>query len=75
LEEKLVSGLAVEIGAQIKATAGDGEVLVSSTVKDLVAGSGIRFSDCGLHALAGVAGEWHLFKVERQRSSPAAARA
>ena len=43
---------------------GPGEVLVSSTVKDLVAGSGIRFADRGVRELAGVPGDWHLFAVE-----------
>lgn len=58
-----VGGIAVHIGARVGAKAGPGEVLVSSTVKDLVAGSGIRFSDGGVHALRGVPGEWHLFST------------
>ena len=45
--------------------AGPGEVLVSSTVKDLVAGSGIAFEDRGTHELKGVPGEWQLYAVER----------
>jgi class 3 adenylate cyclase len=45
--------------------AGPGEVLVSSTVKDLVAGSGLRFSDYGARSLKGVPGEWRIFAVER----------
>jgi pimeloyl-ACP methyl ester carboxylesterase len=61
-----VSGLAVHIGARVAATAGPGEVLVSSTVKDLVAGSGLRFQDRGSHALKGVPGEWHLFALEAE---------
>jgi pimeloyl-ACP methyl ester carboxylesterase len=61
-----VSGLAVHIGARVAATAGPGEVLVSSTVKDLVAGSGLRFQDRGPHALKGVPGEWRLFAVESE---------
>jgi len=48
----------------VSATAGPGEVLVSSTVKDLVAGSGIEFADRGQHELKGVPGEWRLFAVE-----------
>ena len=60
-----VAGIAVHIGARIVALAGPGEVLVSSTVKDLVAGSGIEFSDRGNHALKGVPGEWAVFRVER----------
>ena len=60
-----VGGIAVHIGARVSALAGSGEVLVSSTVKDLVAGSGIDFEDRGAHALKGVPGEWRLFAVER----------
>jgi len=56
-----LGGLAVHIGARVAARAGPGEVLVSGTVKDLVAGSGIRFEDRGMHALKGVPGEWRLF--------------
>ena len=52
------------IAARVSALAGPGEVLVSSTVKDLVAGSGIRFEDRGTHALKGVPDEWRLFAVE-----------
>lgn len=60
-----VHGLAVHIGARVAAAADPGEVLVSNTVKDLVAGSGIRFSSRGGHELAGVPGEWVLYRVER----------
>jgi pimeloyl-ACP methyl ester carboxylesterase len=56
-----VGGLAVHIAARVGALAGPGEVLVSSTVKDLVAGSGIEFLDRGEHALRGVPGTWRLF--------------
>ena len=59
-----VRGIAVHIGARVAAQAGAGEVLVSSTVKDLVAGSGIRFADRGQHALKGVPGEWRLFGAQ-----------
>src|ERR687891_685389 len=55
-----VQGIAVHIGARIAALAGAGEVFVSSTVKDLVAGSGIEFDDRGSHALRGVPGEWRV---------------
>ena len=55
-----VSGLAVHIGARVMSLAGSGEVLVSSTVKDLVAGSGITFEERGVHNLKGVPGEWRL---------------
>jgi class 3 adenylate cyclase len=58
-----VGGIAVHIGARIAGQAGSGEVLVSSTVRDLVAGSGIRFEDRGGHSLKGVPGEWLLFAV------------
>jgi class 3 adenylate cyclase len=58
-----IGGIAVHIGARVSAKAGPGEVLVSSTVKDLVAGSGIEFEDRGRHALKGVPGEWQLFAV------------
>jgi pimeloyl-ACP methyl ester carboxylesterase len=56
-----VGGIAVHIGARVASEAGAGEVVVSSTVKDLVAGSGIRFEDRGLRTLKGVPGQWHLF--------------
>jgi pimeloyl-ACP methyl ester carboxylesterase/DNA-binding winged helix-turn-helix (wHTH) protein len=61
-----VGGIAPEIGLQVANLATGDEVLVSSTVKDLVAGSGIRFEDRGAHQLAGVPGEWRLFAVERK---------
>ncbi len=60
-----VGGIAVHIGARVAALAGASEVLVSSTVKDLVAGSGLRFADCGNQSLKGVPGEWHIYAVER----------
>ncbi len=63
-----VRGIAVHIGARVAGKAGAGEVLVSSTVKDLVAGSGIRFVDRGLHALKGVPGDWRLFAAEYSQS-------
>jgi class 3 adenylate cyclase len=59
-----VAGLAVHIGARVGAAAGPGEVLVSSTVRDLVVGSGINFTDRGSRALKGVPGEWTLHSVE-----------
>jgi class 3 adenylate cyclase len=58
-----VTGIAVHMGARVAALAGSGEVLVSSTVKDLVAGSGIEFEDRGVHELKGVPGEWRLYAV------------
>jgi class 3 adenylate cyclase len=59
-----VRGIAVHIGARVASEAGAGEVLVSSTVKDLVAGSGLRFLERGPIALKGVPGEWVLYLVE-----------
>jgi len=59
-----VGGIAVHIGARVAASAAPSEVLVSSTVKDLVAGSDLRFVDRGTHNLHGMPGEWHLFAVE-----------
>jgi class 3 adenylate cyclase len=58
-----LGGLAVHIAARVAASAAPGEVLVSSTVKDLVAGSGIEFGDRGEHELKGVPGTWTLFAV------------
>jgi len=62
--EKL-GGISVHIGARVAALAGPGEVLVSGTVKDLVAGSGLSFRERGSERLKGVPGEWRLFAVER----------
>ena len=58
-----LGGIAVPTGARIASLAEPGEVLVSSTVKDLVAGSGIEFEDRGTRELKGVPGEWRLFAV------------
>ncbi len=60
-----VGGIAVHIGARVAAEAGPGEVVVSGTVKDLVAGSGIGFHERGTVELKGVPGEWRLFAVEQ----------
>lgn len=60
-----VTGIAVAIGARVGALAGPGEVLVSSTVKDLVIGSGIVFEDRGEHALKGVPDAWRLYAAVR----------
>ena len=56
-----ISGIAVHTGARVAAHADAGEVLVSSTVKDLVAGSGLEFEDRGVHELKGIPGEWQLY--------------
>jgi class 3 adenylate cyclase len=58
-----VAGIAVNIGARVAARADAGEVLVSGTVKDLVAGSGLEFEDRGAAELKGVPGEWRLYAV------------
>jgi class 3 adenylate cyclase len=65
LADGKVAGIAVSIGARIAAAAMPGEVLVSSTVKDLVAGSGLAFEDRGTHELKGVPGEWRLYAAQR----------
>jgi pimeloyl-ACP methyl ester carboxylesterase len=58
-----IGGIAVHTGARVSDLAGPGEVFVSSTVRDLVAGSGIEFTDRGVHTLKGVPGEWRIFAV------------
>jgi class 3 adenylate cyclase/pimeloyl-ACP methyl ester carboxylesterase len=58
-----LAGLAVNVGARVSAAAGPGEVLVSGTVKDLVAGSGIAFADRGVRELKGIPGEWRIYSV------------
>jgi pimeloyl-ACP methyl ester carboxylesterase len=60
-----IGGIAVHIAARVIAAAGSSEILVSSTVKDLTAGSGITFNDRGTHVLKGVPEEWRLFAVKR----------
>jgi pimeloyl-ACP methyl ester carboxylesterase/class 3 adenylate cyclase len=73
LVENDIAGIAVNIGARISALAGAGEVLVSSTVRDLVFGSGVTFVDRGTHQLKGVPGKWALFGVD-QIEAPASSR-
>ena len=58
-----ITGLAVHIGARISGQAQPGEVLVSSTVKDLVSGSGLHFEDRGTPTLKGVPGEWRVYSA------------
>jgi hypothetical protein len=73
-----IGGIAVHIGARVSALAGPNDVLVSSTLRDLVIGSGLEFEDRGAHELKGVPGEWHLSAVasrlsrRRAGQSPAA---
>ncbi|HVF54247.1 MAG TPA: hypothetical protein VNC78_11690, partial [Actinomycetota bacterium] len=59
-----IGGLAVHLTARVMSLAGAGEIAVSRTVTDLVAGSGLHFEDRGLHALKGVPGEWQIFVVK-----------
>ena len=59
-----IAGIAVHIAQRVEATAGAGEILASRTVVDLVAGSGIRFADRGMHRLDGVPGSWRLFALD-----------
>jgi class 3 adenylate cyclase len=63
LDHDDVSGIGVTIGARVGAKAGPSEVLVSRTVKDLVAGSGLAFEDAGEHELKGVPERWHLYRM------------
>jgi pimeloyl-ACP methyl ester carboxylesterase len=63
LADKAVRGIAVHIGARVSALAGPGEVLATSTVKDLVAGSGLAFEDAGEHELKGVPDRWRLYRA------------
>jgi class 3 adenylate cyclase len=65
-----VSGLGVAIGARVGALAGPSEVLVSQTVKDLVAGSGLAFEDAGEHELKGVPDRWRLYRVVPVQAQP-----
>jgi class 3 adenylate cyclase len=58
-----IGGIAVHIGARVSALAGPNDVLVSSTLRDLVIGSGLEFADRDSYELKGVPGEWHLFAV------------
>jgi class 3 adenylate cyclase len=58
-----IGGIAVHIGARVSALAEPKDVLVSSTLHDLVIGSGLEFEDRGAHELKGVPGEWRLFTV------------
>jgi class 3 adenylate cyclase len=63
LEEGDISGIGVAIAARVMAVAGPGEVVVSQTVKDLTAGSGLRFDPAGEHELKGVPDRWRLYRA------------
>ena len=58
-----IAGIAVHIASRVQTVAGPGEILVSSTVRELVTGSGLRFTDHGRHTLKGIEGDWQLFAV------------
>ena len=64
-----LAGTAVHVGARVAAAAAPGEVLVSSTVRDLVAGSGLHFRERGVHKLKELPGEWSLYAIEFGRST------
>ena len=59
-----VAGIAVHIGSRLMSRAGPNEIVVSSTVRDLVSGSDLNFQDKGLHELKGVPSQWHLYALE-----------
>jgi YVTN family beta-propeller protein len=67
-----VGGIAVHLGARVGGVAGPGEILLTSTVRDLVAGSDTRFVDRGMRTLKGIPGEWHIYAVERPGAVPLA---
>ena len=60
-----MEGLAIHIAARTSSIAGAGDIVVSRTVKDLVAGSGVEFSDFGVHSFKGIPDEWQLYKVSK----------
>ena len=64
-----IGGVAVHIAARVSAQARPGEVLVSRTVKDLIAGSGVRLADRGAHSLKGVPDDWNLHAVVADEAS------
>jgi class 3 adenylate cyclase len=68
-DERIISGITVFTGSRIMGAAQPGEVLVSHTVKDLGAGSGITFTDRGTHILGGIPGEWRLFTPDVPEAS------
>ncbi len=63
LMENNIGGIAVHLCSRVISKAGNGEVLITSTVKDLVAGSGLQFESRGKHVLKGIPGEWELYSV------------
>jgi len=69
LVDNKATGIAVHLGARVASAADPGEVLVSGTVKDLVAGSGVQFESRGTHELKGL-GEWPLYAVANSDEDP-----
>jgi class 3 adenylate cyclase len=67
-QDQLIQRLAMHIGARVAALAAPSAVMVSQTVKDLVAGSGLTFEDSGEHELKGVPDRWHLYRVVSERA-------
>ena len=63
LQGRALTGMAVHVAARIQGLAGPGDILVSSTVKEIVVGSDARFEDRGQHSLKGMPGEWRLFSL------------
>jgi class 3 adenylate cyclase len=70
LHDRKPTGMAVNIGARVASLANPGEVLVTRTVRDLVAGSGLQFAERGTHLLKGIPGDWELFTVTADTTSP-----
>ncbi len=68
-----IAGMAVHIGARVRALAGPSEVLVSSTVREIVTGSRRAFVEHGEHELKGVPGSWRIYALERERRTVASA--
>jgi TolB-like protein len=69
--DQKIAGIAVHVANRVMSAAGPGEVLVSGTLRDLVAGSGLEFEDRGLQQLKGIPGEWHLWALLREVAKPA----
>jgi class 3 adenylate cyclase len=65
-----VRGIAVHIGARVMSAAGPAEILVTSTLRELTSGGGFAFEDAGEHALRGIEGSWHLFRLVRVDDEP-----
>jgi class 3 adenylate cyclase len=68
VDQDKIGGITVSIGARVASLAGPSEVLISQTVKDLVAGSGLAFEGLGEYELKGVPDRWHLYRVVDERA-------